>query len=153
MLKNIEYPPGFGPDNSLPLNIKNTFMIDIPPGHSGTIVVGTLSDSPEWEQAICIYSMHSGAKVWENGNYNKYIVYDWSIQNRSPYILSYLITAWHKNSKPNSNEAWRQTGDLGTHFAYDNGPFVLMKFTQYGDLSTIPYIKTTATFQLSVLSN
>lgn len=62
MLKDIEYPSGFGPDNSQPLEIKNTFMIDIPPGHAGTVRLGAGGD---WEQSICIYSVHSGAKVWE----------------------------------------------------------------------------------------
>lgn len=158
MLKNIEYPAGFGPDDSLPLNIKNAFMVDIPPGHKGIIRVGSQGDDPEWEQAICIYSMHSGAKVWECGNYNRYIVHSWSMLNSTPHILSYLITAWHKNSPPNPNEAWHQTGELLTRFAYNSErnpayTFVEMVFNAYGDLSTIPFIKSSAVLELSRLPN
>lgn len=108
MLK-IDYPTGYGPENNLPLDVSNSFMVDIPAGYQGTFVNRISGD---WEQAICGYSTFSGAKVFqvigrsEGGTIP-------SIHNHSQMMYSYLFTGWYKDP---AVEQWKQTESLHVDF-------------------------------------
>ncbi|WP_459500653.1 hypothetical protein [Bacillus sp. C1] len=114
MLKDIDYREGFGPEDSVPLgnlDIGNTFVVDTPSEHTATF---KSKIDGQWEQAICIYSMFSGAKVSEFGNYSRKHNTELVIKNNSSEIISYLLTGWHKQSPPGSGIIWEQTGKIGT---------------------------------------
>ncbi|MDD1504250.1 hypothetical protein PVA17_16005 [Lysinibacillus sp. CNPSo 3705] len=145
MLNRFDYPKGFGPDNSLGLDISNAFMADIPAGYRGTFTSKISGSDRPWLQAICIYSMLSGAKVSELGNYSRQTHTEFVIKNNSSETISYLLTGWHKPSAPpTSGIAWQQTGNIGNSYTdvYD-GLVINITFNQYGDSNPTekPYLR------------
>jgi hypothetical protein len=116
MIKGFEYQSGFGPNNNLPLDLSISYLIEVPVGYGLSV---DSSNHGEWECVSCIYSLQSGAKIWETGNYERapldgvtYTV--WGVSNYSHDTMSFLITAWHKKSPPNENEVWHQTPNCTT---------------------------------------
>ncbi|KXY46896.1 hypothetical protein MHB70_30205 [Bacillus sp. FSL M7-1020] len=135
MLNRFDYPKGFGPDNSLGLDISNSFMVDIPSGYRGTFTSKISGSDRQWLQAICIYSMLSGAKVSELGNYPRRLHTAFVIKNNNSETISYLLTGWHKPSDPpTSGISWQQTGTIGTSYTdVEDGLEIYITFNQYGD--------------------
>lgn len=148
MLYDFDYPKGFGPDNSLDLDISKSFMVDIPSGYKGIFYSQIDGDEPEWQQAICVYSMFSGAKVLEFGNYSRRNQTAVEIVNKSNQIYSYLITGWHKSSPPRAEVSWEQTGNYSTTYTlYTDVTHIDILFNGYG-LENIPFLKNEVYFEI-----
>lgn len=152
IMLNINYPVKFGPENNIELDISNSFMVEIPPLYSGDIST-TLDD--HWEQCICLYSMSSGAKVYESGNFSRKTYHGgWYMVNYSQKPLSYLITHWHKRNPPDSSTPWYQTGKILTKYqkikiAEDNPRYkVDIIFNGLGDLVNKKELSHIVEFQI-----
>ncbi|MDQ0114307.1 hypothetical protein [Paenibacillus harenae] len=132
----IDFPIGYGPDDTLQLDASSTFLLDVPNCFEVEIlpavrtvttqVPGEVSHDPiwadndPWMQTICIYSMNSGSKVWQFGNFDLFsdIFHSngWKYTNTNEETCTFLITAWHKKSGLNSPNPWYQTLSVGTGF-------------------------------------
>ncbi|WP_342474697.1 hypothetical protein NST32_05265 [Bacillus sp. FSL L8-0215] len=148
---NINYPSGYGPDNSLELDVKKVVVVDIPPGYRGAIDTFFNTSESAWECVTCINSLHSGSKVMQFGNHGRSNTGVWSLYNESASTLSFLISCWHKKSTPNENEPWWQTGNIKSGYRIDrmgdwNIYYSIYEFNGYGELAGSPYIDTEVEF-------
>ncbi|WP_405176329.1 hypothetical protein MHI27_11850 [Paenibacillus sp. FSL H8-0261] len=118
---NIEYPSGYGPDSSVStLDIKNSVVVEVPANYRASIRTDAIGDEPRWEQAICINSLSTGAKIWQEGNYGREPRQEWSIWNYSNSVYSYVISGWHKTSPPDNSKQWIQTEIIETKYFIDD---------------------------------
>ncbi|WP_405176324.1 hypothetical protein MHI27_11825 [Paenibacillus sp. FSL H8-0261] len=111
----FKYQPGFGPDNLNKLDILHTILIEIPPKHQIDVDCGFHG---ERENTTCIYSLQSGAKIWQlnkndrvthtGGSYSIPIFH--MVNYSSDITMSILITAWHKISP--STSPWYQSKNV-----------------------------------------
>lgn len=96
----------FGPDNTLPLNANVAFAVTVP--HRALLRLSFAFDAV-WENAICIYREDRGdAKIVEKGNYGRDRG-DWALINNEGRPITFVVTGWHKRSRPNANEPWFQS--------------------------------------------
>ncbi|WPP26256.1 hypothetical protein [Bacillus subtilis] len=148
---NINYPSGYGPDDSLQLDVENVAVVDIFPGYAAHFNPGFKVSEDAWECVICVYSLQSGSKIMQFGNYRRYSK-GMYVKNMSPNTLSFLIGSWHKKSIPNENEPWSQTGKLKALYKIDtesNSKETIFLFNGYGELKDSPYIQSGMGFALA----
>lgn len=118
----------YGPDNSKEMNFTWVHAVQVPQG--GRIVID-FSSQAAWENAICIYQLHTGDdKIAERGNHGRSLSRWVSEPNQGLATVTYLISGWHKNTPPNAGAPWHQSRGK---IVLQTGSDVVFGFEDAGD--------------------
>jgi hypothetical protein len=102
-----------GPDETLPINLSNGFVarVQVPPGKRLNLGFNVSGFN---ENAIIVYLEDTLFPVVERGNYNRSQAFWQSDPNLGGSPERYVISGWNKQSPPDGDRPWFQSGVTAT---------------------------------------